>query len=179
MLITKEDLKKLREEANITQLDLAEAVGVTQAYIARMEKGSLDPKLSLVNKIVDYLTKSRTIRCLEIMTANPKTIDARKSVANAIEVMQKYGYSQLPVVRTGRIVGMITERDIIRNLQHDASKISVEAVVETSGPPRIDESTPIDSILPLFDLHQAVLLLNQGRLSGIITRSDLLKLGLS
>ncbi|TXT55711.1 MAG: hypothetical protein BAJATHORv1_30091 [Candidatus Thorarchaeota archaeon] len=179
MLISKEKLKHLREVAGLTQLDLAEAVGVTQPYIARMERGTLDPKLSIVNKIVDIVSRAREIRCEDIMTRDPKTMDARNSVASAIEDMQKYGYSQLPVVRSGRIVGMITERDIIRNLRHDLTKISVGAAIESSGPPRVDEHTPIDSILPLFDMYQAVLILSQGRLSGIITRSDLLRLGIS
>jgi predicted transcriptional regulator len=110
------------------------------------------------------------------MTRNPVTIDARDPVSSAIQIMKKRSYSQLPVLRGNRIVGMITESDIVQNLDHDINKLSVQAVMDTTGVPILSDSTPVTSILPLFQTYQAVLVHDQGRLSGIITRSDLLRI---
>jgi len=70
----------------------------------------------------------------------------------------------------------VTERDVIRNLRHDLHEISVQAVLDDEGAPMVTEAASVDSIIPLFETYQAVLVHEQGRLRGIITRSDLLKL---
>jgi len=163
----------------MTQAELAIEVGVSQSYIARLERKSLDPKLSVVNKIVEVLTshQSKTGKlCSDIMTSEPLTIDARDVVSTAVSLMQENNYSQLPVLRGTQMVGIITEWDIIQNLQHDLHEISVQAIMSPSGVLMVDETTSVDVIIPLFGNYQAVLVQIQGRIQGIITRSDLLKL---
>ncbi len=176
MILTIDDLKKLRLRTGRTQAELAVEIGVSQSYIARLERGTLDPKLSLVKKIVDVLTKGTGKICSDIMTTNPVTIDAREVVSTAVSLMQKNNYSQLPVLRGTQMVGIITEWDIIQNLQHDLHEISVQAIMSPSGVLMVDETTSVDVIIPLFGNYQAVLVQTQGRIQGIITRSDLLKL---
>ncbi|MEM2355857.1 MAG: helix-turn-helix domain-containing protein, partial [Candidatus Bathyarchaeia archaeon] len=46
MIITGSTIKKLRLEAKLTQKKLAELVGVSQAHIAKIEQGRVDPRLS-------------------------------------------------------------------------------------------------------------------------------------
>ena len=175
-MMSPERLRDLRRQKGISQSDLATKVGVSQAYITRLERGSLDPKLSIVNKIVGVLTSHRRKICAEIMTQNPVTIDARDPASQAVKVMRRHKFSQIPVLRGTQMIGIITERDIIRNLQHNMNELSVQAVMSPEGVPIIEEATPIDIITPLLDAYQAILIHNQGRIRGIITRSDLLKL---
>lgn len=175
-MIDIKSLRKLRREAGLTQAELSIEVGVSQAYIARLESGSLDPKLSIVNKIVQVLNRKRSTTCADIMTATPITVDARDSVSTAVSLMQDKSYSQLPVLRGTQVVGVITEWDIIQNLQHNLHEISVEAIMSPSGALMVDENTSVDVIVPLFENYQAVLVLTQGRIQGIITRSDIFKL---
>ncbi|MGD9395932.1 MAG: CBS domain-containing protein [Candidatus Thorarchaeota archaeon] len=176
MILTSADIQKLRQRRGFTQAELAKKVGVSQSYIARLERGSLDPKLSLVKKIVDTLTSDSGRVCTEIMSTDPVTIDARDVVSIAVSLMQENNYSQLPVMRGTQLVGIITEWDIIKNLQHDLREISVQAIMSPSNVLMVDGNTSIDVIIPLFENYQAVLVQNQGRIQGIITRSDLLKL---
>jgi predicted transcriptional regulator len=171
-----EYLQNLRQEVKMTQAELAIEVGVSQSYIARLERGTLDPKLSVVNKIVEALTIQQSKPCSDIMTRDPKTVDARDPVSVAVKIMRRSKISQLPALRGTQIVGIITERDIIRNLQHDMSELSVQAVMSPEGVPMVDETSPVDVITPLFQKYQAILVQSQGRIRGIITRSDLLKL---
>ena len=44
------EIKKLRKKFGITQKELAEKAGVTQAYIAKLENKQIDPKLSLLTR---------------------------------------------------------------------------------------------------------------------------------
>jgi len=175
-MLSIESLVELRHEVGMTQAELAIEVGVSQSYIARFEKDTLDPKLSVVNKIFEVLTNRQSKTCYDIMTIDPLTIDDRDPAAQAVRLMQKHNYSQIPVLRGTKMVGIITERDIIRNLRHDMRELSVQAVMSPEGVPMIDETTPVDVITPLFQKYQAVLIQSQGRIRGIITRSDLLKL---
>jgi predicted transcriptional regulator len=176
MILTTNDLKELRLRFGLTQTELAVEIGVSQSYIARLERGSIDPKLSLVKKIVDLLTRRTGKVCSEIMTADPITITAREIVSTAVSLMQEHSISQLPVLRGTQVVGIITEWDVIQNLQHNLQEISVQAVMSPSGALMVDGSTSVDVIIPLFENYQAVLVQSQSRLQGIITRSDLLKL---
>jgi len=176
MILTTDDLKKLRLRFGLTQAELAAEIGVSQSYIARLERGTIDPKLSLVKKIVDKLTRKTGKTCAEIMTVDPETVASRDVVSTAVALMQKSNYSQLPVLRGTQVVGLITEWDIIQNLQHNLQEISVEAIMSPSGALMVDENTSVDVIVPLFENYQAVLVLTQGRIQGIITRSDIFKL---
>jgi predicted transcriptional regulator len=176
MILNTDELSRMRRETGMTQADLAIDVGVSQSYIARLERGSLDPKLSVVTKIVQVLSHRMSKTCAEIMTSNPVTVDAREQASHAVYLMQKHNFSQIPVLRGTQLVGLVTERDIIRNLQHNMSELSVQAVMSLESVPIIDEATPIDVIAPFFQTYQAILIHNQGRIRGIITRSDLLKL---
>jgi predicted transcriptional regulator len=176
MILTSEDIQQLRQRRGMTQAELASKIGVSQSYIARLERGSLDPKLSLVKKIVEILTGDTGRVCSEIMSTDPITVDARDVVSTAVSIMQENSYSQLPVMRGTQIVGIITEWDIIQNLQHNLHELSVQAVMSPSGALMVDENTSVDVIIPLFENYQAVLVHNQGRIRGIITRTDMLKL---
>jgi predicted transcriptional regulator len=176
MILTTGDIQKLRLRKGLTQAELASKVGVSQSYIARLERGTLDPKLSLVKRIVEVLTSETGKVCSEIMSTNPVTIDARDAVSSAVSLMQEHNYSQLPVVRGAQLVGIITKWDIIQNLKHDLRQISVQAIMNPSSVLMVDGNTSIDVVIPLFEQYQAVLVQNQGRIQGIITRSDLLKL---
>jgi predicted transcriptional regulator len=173
---TVDEISKMRRGVGLTQTDLAIEVGVSQSYIARLERGTLDPKLSVIAKIVEVLIHRQSRTCAEIMTPDPVTVDARDLASAAVGLMQKHNYSQVPVLRGTQLIGIVTERDIIRNLQHNMNELSVQAVMSPEGVPTIDESTPVDIITPLFQNYQAILVQNQGRIRGIITRSDLLKL---
>ena len=176
-MITVEDLRNLRIRAGLTQLELAELIDKTQAYIARLESGSINPPLSVVSEIIEVTTGWKHKTCREVMSMDPVSIDARNSVMQAVDRMRAGNFSQLPVVRTGRILGIITVRDIFNNLELDLDEISVEAIMSSSGVPIVDEATSAESIIPFFNEYQAVLVQRQGRLSGIITRTDLPRLG--
>lgn len=174
LAITGSSIKMLRREAGLTQKRLAELVGVSQAHIAKIEQGKVDPRLSTINKILQVLTGRKQRKCADIMTEGVLFARPDDDVSRASQVMVESAVSQLPVIDGNRVVGTITEESIIRNLRVD---IANEKVKRIMGPPlpSVAEDTDISVIRLSLKRHQGVLVTRNKELAGIITRSDLLK----
>jgi len=174
MVVTGSTLKRLRAEAGLTQRQLADLVGVSQAHIAKIESERVDPRLSTVNKILHVLTEGEGKKCGDVMTR--RVISARPSdtVLKVSRVMMKNAISQLPVMEGEKVLGTVTEEGIVRNL---SSTIADERVEKIMQPPMpiVPEDTSISMIRPLLEDHYGVLVVRKGDVVGIITRSDLLK----
>lgn len=50
----------------------------------------------------------------DVMRRDPMTVEASTSTLRAMQIMQEHQISALPVVEEGRLVGLVTERDLIR-----------------------------------------------------------------
>ena len=175
MVITGIMLKRLRTEAGLTQKGLAELVGVSQAHIAKIEQGKVDPRLSTINKILQVLTEGEKRTCRDIMTKGVLLAKPNNSILKVSEVMVRHAISQMPVMNGSRVAGTVTEESIIRNL---GSNIAAEKVKNVMDPPlpTVSEETGINTIRPLLGRHQGVLVVKGKEVIGIITRSDLLKI---
>jgi len=174
LVITGPLLKKLRTEARLTQKRLAELVGVSQAHIAKIEQGKVDPRLSTINKILEVLTEGKKRMCKDIMTDGVLFAKPYDGIQEVSEVMVRHAVSQMPVLNGSRIIGTITEESIIRNLSSDIAKNKVKNVMDPPLP-TVSEETMVDAIRPLLERYQGVLVAKGKEIVGIITRSDLLK----
>ena len=165
----------MRLEAKLTQKRLADLVGVSQAHIARIEKGKVDPRLSTVNKILEVLAVNREKKCRDIMTRGVIFAKPRDSVLKVSEMMVRHAISQLPVINGSKVVGTVTEEDIIRKL---GSNIAEEKVENIMGPPLpvVSEDTSVSAIRPILERRPGVLVVRGRKIVGIVTRSDLLKI---
>ena len=172
-MITSDILKKMRKEAGLTQIDLANSVGISQAHIAKIENSKVDPRLSTVNKILKVLSSKTTQLCRHVMTQNISTIESSNKATEAVRIMQFEDISQLPVVDGDSVMGVITEADVMTHLDNIENK-TVSQVMSKSLP-QLDSSTPTDSINSLFDIYPAVIITKKGKPIGIITKSDLIR----
>jgi len=175
MILTGAMLKKLRLEAGLTQRKLAELVGVSQAHIAKIEGERVDPRLSTVNRILRVLTEGEGKKCRDIMTREVIFARPNDKVRKVSDLMVKYAVSQLPVIEDGRVIGTVTEENIIRNLSSTIADEVVERVMQPPLP-SVPEETSVSMIRPLLEDHPGVLVMSKGEIAGIITRSDLLKI---
>ncbi|MFQ5758736.1 MAG: CBS domain-containing protein [Candidatus Bathyarchaeia archaeon] len=174
MIVTESVLKRLRNEAGLTQRELAELAGVSQAHIAKIERGRVDPRLSTVNKILQVLTTGKGKKCGDIMTKKVISAKPDDNILKMSNLMMKHAISQLPVMENGKCIGTITEESIIRNLSSTIAEERVRKVMQ-SPLPSVPEDTDINLIKPLLEHHPGLLVIRKGEVIGIITRSDLLK----
>ncbi|MEM0132339.1 CBS domain-containing protein [Acidiplasma sp.] len=186
MLPSIEELRKMRKSLGISQKELARISGVSQSYIARLEKGEINPAYDKVRKIFEYLNASGNkakeidLKAEIIMTKNVVTCEMNDSIITALNKMREKGFSQLPVVTSDRrIIGTITESDIndmlikgtsIESLKHLTVRKVMGAVL-----PQLDKDSPISMIYPLLKYSNAVLIVDGTELKGIITKADILK----
>ena len=167
-------LRKLRNAAGLTQRELAKLAGVSQAHIAKIERGSVDPRLSTVNRILQVLTMGKGKKCGDIMAESIISVKPDDKILKVSKLMIGHAISQVPVVKNGKCIGAVTEESIVRNL---SSTIADERVTEImqSPLPSVPENTDTSLVKPLLEHHPALLVIRRGEIVGIITRSDLLK----
>jgi len=121
------------------------------------------------------------------MKSNPVTVTPRNAIRTAINLMREGGYRRLPVVDRGRLVGIITDRDlrraanspfVVREQWYDnfiLDHIEVGSCM-TPNPLTIDPTVPIADAARLMRNHKigGLPVVTDGQLVGIITETDLL-----
>jgi cystathionine beta-synthase len=111
------------------------------------------------------------------------TISSHEKVGAAIDAMQRYGISQLPVVRAepvdslADVVGSLQERELLERVFKNADALNEDVAVAMQPPlPAVDADASVDQVYEgLSGGSGAVVVVNQGRPAGILTRSDLLE----
>ena len=124
----------------------------------------------------------------DIMTANVVTIGPQNSVATAIRLMRQGQLRRLPVVEDGHLVGMVTSGDLRRitglsSILRDPSQDNFlwhhipVANVMSRDPVTLVSETPISEAARLLVERKigGVPIVDDGRLVGIVTTSDLLE----
>ena len=111
------------------------------------------------------------------------TIEAHHKVGEAIELMQRYSISQLPVVRTqppeslADVVGALQDRGLLDRVFKNPDALQ-DNVAEAMGPPlaAVEAGDSLDRVFAdLTAGSPAVVVVRGGRPAGMLTRSDLLE----
>lgn len=180
-MIEPRQLAAARKRAGLTQTELARRSGVSQSLIAKIESHSLDPSYSRLRALSDVLEHpdgGPRLPVERVMHRDVVLMFATESVEQAIEHLQRHGISQLPVFDQGRLVGTITESSLLAYVMRRRSEPgALQAPVRqlmSEALPQVPPETEVEAVLPLLTLFPAVLVAANGRLQGIVTRSDLL-----
>jgi CBS domain-containing protein len=73
----------------------------------------------LATKVVATGRDPEKIRLSEVMTPRPDTIRPDETARDALERMSRGGYRHLPVVDQGKLIGMVSVRDIYAAVLHE------------------------------------------------------------
>ncbi|MGC5166920.1 cystathionine beta-synthase [Luteimicrobium sp. DT211] len=104
-----------------------------------------------------------------------------ETVRDAIDILREYGVSQMPVVSVeppvvlGEVAGAVTERDLLDVVF--AGHASLAERVETHmGPPLpiVGSGESVESLRAALEHDDAVMVVDDGKPAGVLTRHDLL-----
>lgn len=178
-----EDLSFIRDsrrKIGMTQHGLAKSAGVSQSLIAKIESGRVDAAYSKVKAILAALEREQLSgekKASDIMHPEVESAAPSESLHAVAERMRKRSISQLPVSEGRQLVGSISEQAILSHFSSGQKKIVTLRVSDAMEEPfpSVLPSTPISAINSLLRHHPAVLVMEKGRIAGIITKADLLK----
>ncbi|GAA1479094.1 CBS domain-containing protein [Nocardioides aestuarii] len=127
----------------------------------------------------------------EVMTHGPVTVRPFTTVKQALRVLAEHRVTVLPVLRGDRVVGVVSEADLVRDLLTPDPRAHAIPPDEAPDRPRVVEdvmSTHVLTTRPETDLAEAVELLTSSsakclpvvdhhdRLRGVLSRSDVVRL---
>jgi tRNA nucleotidyltransferase (CCA-adding enzyme) len=131
-------------------------------------------------ELVDLLPEAIAppLKVAQIYSPRPQVVESDLTVVEAAERMARYGYEGFPVVREGRVVGLLTRRAVDRALAHGMQNAHVEHVMEGgSVTVQLTDSIPyLQRLMVEQGWGQIPVVSPEGdRVVGIVTRTDLIK----
>ncbi|HOV79667.1 MAG TPA: CBS domain-containing protein [Bacillota bacterium] len=120
------------------------------------------------------------------MTKSPITINPKTGIFDALEIMKKHKIRRLPVVSEGKVIGMVTEKELLTVSPSPATSLSIYEMNYLLAKMTVEEAMVKDplTVTPDTTIEEAALLmrerkigslpvLDDGKLVGIITATDI------
>ncbi|NWG02083.1 MAG: CBS domain-containing protein [Syntrophaceae bacterium] len=128
------------------------------------------------------------MRIKDVMTKNPVTVDSDTYVLDAQKIMKENNIRRLPVVDKGKLVGIVTQHDLlaaspspatslsIHELNYLLSKMKVKEVMH-KNPLTFTPDTPFEEALKVGQERKigSFPVVDKGKLVGIATESDIVR----
>jgi acetoin utilization protein AcuB len=122
---------------------------------------------------------SRTTKIRQVMTPAPHTIGSDQKLSMAHRVMREYQLRHLPVLRAGKLVGVLSQRDLFFLESLTGVDIEIDCVADAMTQD-VYTAHPDDSLRDVARIMAnrkfgCAVVLEQGRLLGIFTVTDALR----
>src|SRR5947208_7569476 len=128
-------LRELLQDRRLYAVDVNRSVLEAARYMMEHNVGAVpvlrDGKLvgilserDIMNRVVAVGRTPGTTAVSEVMTANPRAVDADESIEECLFVMQEFGFRHLPIVEGSDVLGLVSLRDV---LKHQASEMERQA----------------------------------------------------
>jgi cystathionine beta-synthase len=127
------------------------------------ENGFLEAELGAVAELL-------RAKGLDLITAAPD-----ESVREVVGKMKRFDVSQLPVVAAGGLVGLVSEVDLLSYLLEGSHGLDdpIAGLVDPA-PPVVTPDTPVDRLAEAFLNANAAVVVDGGRVVGIVTKIDVI-----
>ena len=178
------EIRKRRKMLDITQSELSTASGISQSTITKIEKGRISAGYETVVKLFEALDemadRRKGVNIMDIASKDVRFVEDTCTVHEATDLLRTTGISQIPVLSKGIPVGSISERSIFRHIGSDESvavfsKRKVSEIMEESFP-IVPDTASVDTVSNMLMSSSAVLITRKGKIIGVVTNADLLKL---
>jgi CBS domain-containing protein len=115
------------------------------------------------------------VKVRDLMTEAPVAVAPDTEIVEAARLMEEYGIGALPVCDADRVVGIVTDRDIV--LRHVAQSLPSHRVssIMTPYPYIVGPDEPLERAEDLLAEHRVRRLpvCERGKLVGVLSRTDL------
>jgi CBS domain-containing protein len=119
------------------------------------------------------------VRVKDLMVKEPIFVESERTVKETAMVMDRSGHGCLLVRSGGRIVGIVTERDLVRRALAKGGNMSRAKIRNIMSSPLIvvDPETSVEEAVKVMAKHEVRRLpvVGTGGLSGLITVTDIAK----
>ena len=116
-------------------------------------------------------------RCREIMSTDVKTVDRATSIREVASVMRDADVGSLPVVENGKLVGIVTDRDIVvRSLAEDRDPSTSVGYAMTTDVYSVKPDDFVFEAIRLMgdkQVRRIPVVSEDGMLAGIISMADI------
>ena len=112
------------------------------------------------------------MHAVKVMTRPVVTVPADATVWSAADILLGARISAAPVVEPdGRMVGIVSEADVIGHIGAIVSDVMTEGVIS------VEETATVEEIATLLSQHRIkrVPVMNGGSLRGMVSRSDIVR----
>lgn len=108
------------------------------------------------------------------MTKHPVTVSSATKVDEAIHLLKKHNIRRLPVVDDGKLVGIVTDKDLMRVTPSAATTLAKYEINSLLADISIGEimSKSVISVNESAPIEEAALLMSRNRVSGLPVTSD-------
>lgn len=114
-------------------------------------------------------------RVKDYMTRQPYSIDDQTSIAEADRTMRKYNIRHLPVVVNGKVVGIVSDRDVksVGSIKASPETLQVKFILHEQ-PYIVDPNATLDDVAKEMSQHHygSAIIVEDGQLVGIFTTVD-------
>ncbi len=179
------DIRRMRKALDITQTELAKQSGISQSTIAKIERDRISASYDTVVKLFETLdemarNEKHNLTAADVASKDIVSVQSSDKVRVASELMRTAGFSQLPVLKGDAPVGSISEKIIFDRIRSgktmdEIKDLPISLIMEESYPV-VNENTPISSLTDMMSDCSAILVSKKGKLVGMITKADILKL---
>ena len=128
------------------------------------------------------------MRIKDVMTKNPVTVNSETLVLDAQKVMKENNIRRLPIVDKGKLVGIITQHDLLEASPSPATSLSIHELnyllakmkvkeIMKKNPVTITSDTPFEEALKIGQEKKigSFPVVENGKLVGIATESDIVR----
>lgn len=147
--------------------------------VNQVEAGRTQPTYRVGKRIFDYLEKvqmQNQKRVEEICNKPVVSLGPKDTVDDAMRKMKNRQISQIPILKGGTCIGLVTEDRIATLTGSDSDKtMRLERVIE-SPPPTVHVGHPANPMKNLLSFSKCILVMQNRKIFGIITSQDLFKL---
>ncbi len=148
------DAKKIMEAHKIRRLPVMKRdklVGLVTKHM--LLEASPSPATSLSIHELHYLLAKMTVK--DIMVKKPYTISPDMPAEEALQLGQEMGYGAFPVMEDGRLVGIVTESDIVRLMTRVLGVREKGKRIDIKGSKDFGD---MKLIMEILDKHKTILL---------------------